>query len=372
MSQTKRPAAKRITAQAGLEIAILSPIGEPYIGAAAIKQKLDTAPDAPVTVLINSDGGDLVEGMAIYSVLRAHRGPVTTHNIALAASAASIVFMAGSRRIMDQGAALMVHESSRGVNGNADTLRKVAETLDLFDESMVSVYAAATGLDREVVSGQLSAETWLSADEAAAHGYATEVGPAQSVAAKATRPVPERFVFIQAQSCMDIRTKLGLTASATDEQVQAALDNLLAAQAERSPEPAKAAAAPDLASLVQQAVSDAFAAREAAAAAAAPQVTQQELHASACAAAVERFIGEGKIPPANRESAIRACGATNATLNACVAYWESAPRIVATVQRGPAPAPTNTTALSEIQKKLAKQAGMSEAQFLASYNKGMH
>ena len=343
-----------------------------YIGAGAntwqhVYTELAKDKTGDVEVLINSDGGSLQEALSIHGLLKKHRGKVTTRNIAITASAATIPFLAGSERIVDRGAITMVHASSDPRGGNAEQLRQQIKALDVFDHSMVDIIAATTGKAREAVASQVLAETLLTADQAVEHGYATRVGDQSAVAAVWS----DTKTLIEPVESMDIKSKLGLPADATEDQVSAALDAVLikAKPAEPAPVKTEPAAQPDIAALVSAAVSDAFAAREAAAAAVAPVVSQEELHNSAAQAAVERFIGEGKIPPANREIAIQACGKTSASLGAVIAFWERQPRVVAPVTRGAAPA-DNKPQLSQIQKSLAAQAGMTEEAFAAEYFKG--
>lgn len=359
-------------------IELYGTIGEPYNTWQRVYAELLKDRTGDVEVRINSDGGDLQQALGIHAVLRGHQGTVTTRNVALAASAATIPMMAGKRRIVDVGSLTLVHASSVMLGGNAESLRKRAETLDAFDQSMIDIYASATGRDRDEVAEQVLAETLLTADEAVRYGYATELGESLAVAALWTSgPKPVASALIAQQSCMDIRQRLGLKADATDQQVDAALDALLAKQTPVSDQPPKVEATspdkteqPDIPTLVQQAVAEAFAAREAAAAVIAPAATQEELQASASAAAVERFIAEGKITPAQRSQAVQACGRTAASLAAAVAYWESSPRIVASAARTLGQPEAGQRVLSDLQKMLCEKAGMTPDQFLAKYNQG--
>lgn len=331
---------------------------------------------APVEVRINSDGGDLQQALGIYSLLK-NRESVTTRNVAVAASSGSVVFMAGKDRVVDRGALTFVHSSHTPLGGDASTLKKRAAALDAFDSSMVDIYASATGQPRDVVEQQLLTETLMAADDAIRLGYGTALGDSQAVAALWTQPLPAGpggESLIADPVSMTLKVKLGLAETATDDQVSEALDRLLSNQKPaEDPKPANplsVTAQPDLAALVSKAVADAFVAREAAAAIAAPPaVTQEELHKTAAQAAVERFITEGKIPPASRDQAIQACGATSASLSAVVAYWEHAPRVVAAAQRMGAPAEPKPV-LQDYQRKLIAQSGMSEAEFVTAMQKG--
>src|SRR5690606_28973282 len=100
-------------------------------------------------VYINSPGGDVFAGQAIYSMLKRHPAKVTVYVDGLAASAASIVAMAGDRVIMPRNAMMMIHRPWTIVAGNAETLRRVADDLEKVGESLLAVYETKTGMERE-------------------------------------------------------------------------------------------------------------------------------------------------------------------------------------------------------------------------------
>lgn len=136
-----------------------------------------------ITVRINSGGGDVFAGMAIHSMLTRHKASVTVYVDGLAASIASIIAMAGDKIIMPKGAMMMIHNPWSGVWGDANEMRKMADTLDQIRDSLVAVYADKTGMSAEDIIPLLDAETWLSAAEAVSQGFATEVEEKLSVAA---------------------------------------------------------------------------------------------------------------------------------------------------------------------------------------------
>jgi ATP-dependent Clp protease protease subunit len=140
-----------------------------------IADQLSAHADAKeITVRINSVGGDLFGGMAIYNLLRGHGANVTTIVDGIAASAASIVAMAG-RTVMNRGSMMMVHNPMTGVFGAAEDLRQSAEVLDKARDGLVAVYQAKTGMKPAALKKMLDAETWLTADEAKKQGFADEV-----------------------------------------------------------------------------------------------------------------------------------------------------------------------------------------------------
>jgi ATP-dependent protease ClpP protease subunit len=126
----------------------------------------------PVTVNVNSPGGDMFEGLAIYNLLREHPAEVTVRVMGLAASAASIIAMAGDRIEMGLGSMMMIHNSWGLVVGNQSDMRAAAETFAEFDAAMADIYVARTGMDADEVAALMEAETWLRAERAIESGFA--------------------------------------------------------------------------------------------------------------------------------------------------------------------------------------------------------
>lgn len=146
-----------------------------------------------VTVHINSPGGDVMAGAEIYSALREHslngEGTVTVIVTALAASAASIIAMAGDRILMHPVAYMMIHNPWTFAIGDAKELRKTAKVLDVLSEGLISAYQARTGKDREELKKLLENETWMSAGTCVEEGFADEIyGMGSNAAASAVRP----------------------------------------------------------------------------------------------------------------------------------------------------------------------------------------
>lgn len=171
------------------EIFIYDDIGPEWLGLVGSKTvigELAKFKGKPVTVRINSPGGDVVEAQAIYNALRRHSdggGEVTTENDALAASAASFIFMAGDVRRVAENSMTMIHKAWTFSMGNADQLRQSADVLDKFDGILADTYAAASTKSRDEIMDLLAAETWLTASESVDLGLATEVGQALNIAA---------------------------------------------------------------------------------------------------------------------------------------------------------------------------------------------
>ncbi|HJQ55652.1 MAG TPA: head maturation protease, ClpP-related [Vineibacter sp.] len=134
-----------------------------------------------VTVNINSPGGDMFEGLAIYNLLREHDGEVTVKVLGLAASAASIIAMAGDKVQVARAGFLMVHNAWVLAVGNRNDLLEIADTLKPFDDAMASIYAARTGQEPKAMAKLMDAETWIGGEAAVEGGFADELLPSDQV-----------------------------------------------------------------------------------------------------------------------------------------------------------------------------------------------
>lgn len=135
----------------------------------------------PVTVNINSPGGDMFEGLAIYNLLREHDGEVTVKVLGLAASAASIIAMAGDAVQISRAGFLMIHNAWVMAVGNRNDLEEIAATLKPFDDAMASIYAARTGADQKAMAKLMDAETWIGGQAAIDDGFADSLLPSDQV-----------------------------------------------------------------------------------------------------------------------------------------------------------------------------------------------
>jgi len=132
-----------------------------------------------ITVRINSPGGDMFEGIAIYNLLRAHPAKVTVEVLGWAASAASIIAMAGDDIRMGLGSFMMVHNAWGMVIGNRHDMREAAILFDQFDAALADIYQARTGMERADIEQLMDAETFMTAAQAVEHGFADVVDDAQ-------------------------------------------------------------------------------------------------------------------------------------------------------------------------------------------------
>lgn len=136
-----------------------------------------------LTVFINSPGGSVFDGLAIYNSLRQHPANITVKVMGVAASAASFIAMAGDKIVMPENAFLMVHNPMGAVFGNAEEMREWADTLDKIAASLVGIYVARTGKSEDEIKALLDAETWLTASEAVSLGFADEMEAEMKIAA---------------------------------------------------------------------------------------------------------------------------------------------------------------------------------------------
>ena len=139
-------------------------------------EKLASLTTPNLKVRINSYGGVVSEGLAIYNLLKSCGKNVTTVCDGFACSAASVIFCAGSKRIMPKTSLLMIHNAYvSGVEGNANELRKQAEDLEKITQPSVEAYKVVSNLEESEIKELMDNETWISADEALNWGFATEV-----------------------------------------------------------------------------------------------------------------------------------------------------------------------------------------------------
>lgn len=151
------------------------------VTAKRIASALRSMGPGPVTVNVNSPGGDMFEGLAIYNLLREHEGEVTIKVLGLAASAASIIAMAGDTVQIARAGFLMIHNCWVIAQGNRHDLREFAETMEPFDAAMADIYVARSGQDLQEVQRQMDGETWIGGSQAIEQGYADELLPSDQL-----------------------------------------------------------------------------------------------------------------------------------------------------------------------------------------------
>ncbi|ELQ6123733.1 Clp protease ClpP [Cronobacter dublinensis] len=174
-------------------ISIFDVIGADYWGegvtASRIAGALRSLNGEDVTVNINSPGGDMFEGLAIYNLLREYDGKVTVKVLGLAASAASIIAMAGDEVQIGRGAFLMIHNCWVYAMGNRHDLAQIATDMAPFDKAMSDIYQARSGLDAATVDKMMDGETYIGGSEAVEKGFADSLLSADEIADDDESPV---------------------------------------------------------------------------------------------------------------------------------------------------------------------------------------
>lgn len=129
----------------------------------------------PITIWINSPGGDCVAAAQIYNMLMEYPGDVTVKIDGIAASAASVIAMAGSRVLMSPVSTMMIHNPLTVAIGDSEEMRRAIQMLDEYKESIINAYEIKTGLSRAKISHLMDAETWMNANKALELGFCDEI-----------------------------------------------------------------------------------------------------------------------------------------------------------------------------------------------------
>jgi ATP-dependent Clp protease, protease subunit len=140
-----------------------------------VKEKLQSISAKTINVHINSPGGDVFESIAISNLLKNHDATIITHIDGLAASGASIIAMAADKVIMPKNTMMMIHKAWTYAAGNAEGLRKIANRLDKIDSAVTESYKSRFVGESEELEKLLGDETWLTAEECLALGFADEL-----------------------------------------------------------------------------------------------------------------------------------------------------------------------------------------------------
>jgi ATP-dependent Clp endopeptidase proteolytic subunit ClpP len=176
------------------EILLYGVIGESFwtegITAAKFQKDLKALGDVKfIDLRINSDGGDVFDGRAIYALLAQHPATVTVYIDGLAASIASTIAMVGKKIVMADGSFIMIHNPWGGVMGDAKEMRRVASLLDQVTDTVANTYAARSGQTKKKCLDMMDEETWMTAEDSLKLGFCTEVSePVKVAAAVITKP----------------------------------------------------------------------------------------------------------------------------------------------------------------------------------------
>lgn len=180
----------QIKAKAGgeAEVYVYEQIGEDLFGegvsARNFARELAALDAAHIALHVNSPGGSVFDGQAIYNAIRRHPAQVTSYVDGVAASIASVVALAGDHVVMARNALFMIHDPFAPLLGTAAEHRKMAEILEQVAGTIMGAYREKTGRAAEQIAAAMAAETWYSAQEALEFGFADEVaGPLRVAAA---------------------------------------------------------------------------------------------------------------------------------------------------------------------------------------------
>lgn len=169
------------------EIYIYEDVGEGWFGGVSAKQFADDLKAlgsvSQIDVRLNSYGGEVFDGLAIYNQLKEHPARIVSHVDGVAASIASVIAMAGDEIRIAEAGFLMIHNASGLAIGDARTMRQMADVLDTVTGSIADVYVARTGVAQGEVRDLMDAETWFTGQEAVDKGFATELVENMRVAA---------------------------------------------------------------------------------------------------------------------------------------------------------------------------------------------
>jgi len=169
------------------EILIYEEIGEGWFGGMTAKQFSEDLSALgklnEINVRINSPGGNVFDGVAIYNTLRMNGARITVDIDGLAASIASIIAMVGNEVNMAANAFMMIHEARGFVGGNADEIRKQADLLEKVNGTLVDTYQRKTEMDADTIEAMMNDETWMTADEALQHGFIDSISDEIQMAA---------------------------------------------------------------------------------------------------------------------------------------------------------------------------------------------
>lgn len=147
--------------------------GKEKTDAFTLKDALSQVDTPNLTVRINSYGGDVSEGLAIYSLLSDFKGHLKTIVDGFACSAASVIFMAGQERVVPENGLLMIHNAWTEAKGDSNTMKKVAEDLEKITQPSLNIYTSKTKLTEEEIKEKMDREEWITSQEAYEWGFST-------------------------------------------------------------------------------------------------------------------------------------------------------------------------------------------------------
>ena len=165
------------TDPANKAITMRGPIGDFDGGISAddFRDCLKEHEGSDVTIHLNSEGGSVTDGLAIYNAIMQHDGEVTIHIDTLAASIATVIACSASKVIINSNAKYMIHRCWTQAMGNCKDFRSTADVMEMMDNDLAASYAEKTGKSNEDLLAMMDAETWMTAEEALAQGFVDEI-----------------------------------------------------------------------------------------------------------------------------------------------------------------------------------------------------
>lgn len=203
-------------------IGIYDPIGYDYwddsgVTAKRISAALRSLDGADVVVNINSPGGDVFEGLAIYNLLREYKGHVTVRVLGVAASAASFIAMAADEIQIARAGFFMIHNAWTGVWGNRNDLRETADFLEQIDDTIADIYHVRSGLSMDELKADMDKERWINGRDAIDSGFADAFLPSDVVVEDTKNFTKEKVAAHKADILL---AKAGLSRSSRRELIQ--------------------------------------------------------------------------------------------------------------------------------------------------------
>ena len=166
------------------DIYIFDEIGTYGVTAQDFISEIKGLKDMPINLRINSLGGDVFDGMAMYNVIKRREAKTTVYIEGIAASIATIIALGADEVIMAENSLFMIHNAWGGTSGEAKDMRKTAETLDKITSELTDIYVKKTGLSYDALSEMMDEESWLNAQEAFDLGFIDTISDSIKVAAK--------------------------------------------------------------------------------------------------------------------------------------------------------------------------------------------
>lgn len=171
---------------------------ESDVSSYGLAKELELLEAEQINCYINSYGGEVAEGLAIYNQLKRHPAKVTTICDGFACSAASVIFMAGDERLMGEASLLMIHNAWTYTSGNSEELRKQADDLDTITQASINAYMACVNIEEAALKELLDKETWILPADAVAMDFATGIAK-EETGMQASQSIKQKVVKMLAQ-----------------------------------------------------------------------------------------------------------------------------------------------------------------------------